>query len=180
MSSALVSFRALRPPLVAYRCLSLGFRELMPTAAIPADLSHTAVTSHSKRWTCCLPSPRGQPWWQWFSWWCRWFTLCVGSSLRIVLCIWVCGSCNPDSCVPFPYRWIAGVYASLWPALRGTKTTTPSQMGCAISSAFHCGETRLPFLAYVYHEEDHVSPAFATGLGPISSRWKALVFHLWS
>lgn len=148
---SLVSFVALRLPLQA--AAPCWLQNTCAHCCLPADLSHTGVTSHSKCWTCCHASLWGH----------SFTTSYIGLLLWIVhLSVWELWL----SCTLFLYRWIARVYASLWPALRCTKTMIPTQIWWAISSGFHHEEAWLPFLACVCHEKDHSSPAFATGLGP--------------
>lgn len=119
-----------------YRWLPLlGFRELVPAAAIPADLSHTVVTSHSAG-HAAVPPPGVSP---------------VAVVLLVMLQIYnVIGRLVPLnraphlsvwqlglSCTLFPDRWIAGGCASFWPAPRGSKTMTPTHMWWAMGQKQH-------------------------------------------
>lgn len=126
LQSLKVTRDALWPWGYPYRWLPLlGFRELVPIAAIPTDLFHTVLTSHSAG-HAAIPPPGVSP---------------VAVVLLVMLLIYIRDRLVPLnraphlsvwqlwlSCMLFPDRWIAGGYASLWPAPRGSKTMTPTQM----------------------------------------------------
>lgn len=154
-----------------YRWLPLvGFRAPVPTAAFLQTFPiqgwpHTASAGHA----AIPPSGAAD---------LQHHTL-IGLLLWIVLCIWVCGNCDSAACCSHTNGLQGFMLHSdlLWEVLK--PRLPPRYDGpWAISSAFHREEAWLPFLAYVCHEEDHRSPAFATGLGPHWFLLKSISIYL--